>query len=82
MAKIIIGHYPDENNWGQMERVDIEIITDKGNKTCSIGGGEPEDMSIARDLSDIWSVPTMLKLAYEAGKNGEELEFIDEDLEE
>jgi hypothetical protein len=41
----------------------------------SIGRGEPEDMTLNRDLSDVLVVPDMLRAAYEAGLRGERLEF-------
>ena len=41
--------------------------------------GEPEDASISRDFSDVWSIPGLMKAAYDAGKNGEA--FIIEECE-
>lgn len=38
------------------------------------GRGEPEDMCLARDLSDAFHIKDLLLLAYEAGKAGEPLE--------
>lgn len=69
--------------WGDAGRIEIELITDSGATSCSFGEGEPEDMTLNRDLSDAFSIGDMLVMAYEAGKRGEELEheFIDEDDE-
>ena len=39
------------------------------------GGGEPEDMIIGRDLLSLTTVCSLMKRAYDAGKNGEELEY-------
>jgi hypothetical protein len=73
--KIIITHTPDEDNWGQYEGVETEIITNEGASSVSFFGGEPEDMTIGRDLSDAWDISDLLIMAYNAGKNGEELEI-------
>lgn len=43
----------------------------------SFGKGQPEDMTLARDLSDAYKIPNMLKAAYEAGLRGESLEIIE-----
>jgi len=43
-------------------------------KYLSFGRGEPEDMSLARDLSDAFHIKDLLLLAYQAGKAGEPLE--------
>lgn len=32
----------------------------------------PEDATFNRDLSFVYSIPALMKMAYEAGKNGEE----------
>ena len=41
-------------------------------KSISFGHMEPEDAVLYRDLSCVYSIPDMLKEAYEAGKAGEE----------
>lgn len=75
MAIIIIEHYPDEEDWGQYAGVSTQITTNEGTQSVGFYGGEPEDMTLDRDLSDAWNVVELLKLAYNAGKNGEELEI-------
>jgi hypothetical protein len=37
--------------------------------------GEPEDNTIGRNFGDIYKIPELMQMAYEAGKNGESLEF-------
>jgi len=37
--------------------------------------GEPEDATFSRDLSDIFKIPDLMKMAYEAGKRGEPFEL-------
>lgn len=57
-------------------QVIVEVIRDNGEKnSVSIGEGQPEDMYLFRDLSDAYSVFSLVKLAYEAGKAGEEFEY-------
>jgi hypothetical protein len=52
----------------------IDLENDKGEKlSVYFSEGEPEDMTFSRDLSDVFNIPALLKFAYEAGKNGEEL---------
>ena len=54
-----------------------------GNIEFAVGDGEPEDSNLARDFSDCLSVIDLMKMAYEAGKNGEtwEYELIEENEE-
>jgi hypothetical protein len=49
-----------------------------------IMAGEPEDAVFFRDLNGAYKIEKLMRLAYEAGKNGEEYnyEFINEDEEE
>ena len=42
----------------------------------------PEDASLERDLNFVYDIPDLMKRAWEAGKNGEPFEVIDEDMEE
>lgn len=60
----------------EVERCDfreaIEIKVD-GVTKFSVMDGEPEDSNISRDFSDCHSVVNLMKLAFEAGKKGEEL---------
>lgn len=73
--KIRIIHTPDEENWGQYAGVETELTTNEGTKSVNFAGGEPEDMTISRDLSDAWDIQTLLIMAYNAGKNGEVIEI-------
>lgn len=59
-----------DNRGGITIRVD-------GKNMFSIWEGEPEDMTMGRDLNDANSVPELMRLAYEAGKRGEEF-YIEE----
>ncbi len=39
--------------------------------------GEPEDSNLSRDFNAIYSIPDLMKRAYEAGKAGETFEIED-----
>lgn len=68
-----------ESGDGYEGRLEISISTDTGSDSVSFGNGEPEDMCLARDLSDAYSIVDMLVLAYEAGKRGETMEIVNEE---
>lgn len=70
--KVTQKHFQDEKNYGEREKMTLEI---NGKRVFGMGAGEPEDMTLRRDLSDAWSVPRLMKAAYEAGKQGESFEF-------
>ncbi len=55
------------------------VLEVNGKRRISVSDGEPEDANLARDFSDVWSVVSLMKEAFEAGKNGEELNI--EELE-
>jgi len=60
--------YERQNSWN--------LYTDNG---ISIGVCElnecPEDATFGRDLSFVFSIPELIQKAYDAGKNGESLDF-------
>jgi len=63
------------------EEMDIQI-SDKKTQTISVYPLSecPEDAIIGRDLISCGEIANLMKIAYEAGKNGEELEI--EELED
>jgi hypothetical protein len=65
--------------------LDVTVVDDAGNrKSVTIYAGEPEDAVFYRDLNGAFRIADAIKLAYEAGKRGEplEYEFIDENEDE
>lgn len=66
--------------------IGIELQDNSGKLlgALTICAGEPEDAVFFRDLDGAYSIAKLLKIAYEAGKNGEDYnyEFIDESEEE
>ena len=64
-----------KSDWSDdLEDVEVSIEID-GKQLFSIGEGEPEDMSLVRDLSDAYNVIELMRQMYEAGKNGVEVTF-------
>lgn len=79
--KVIETHEFYNSDHDDASQVIVEVIRDNGEKdSVSIGEGEPEDMYLFRDLSDAYSIYNLVKLAYDAGKAGEEFhyEFVEE----
>ena len=79
--KVIETHEFYNSDHEDASNVTVEVILNSGTKaSVSIGEGEKEDMYLFRDLSDVYSIIDLVNLAYEAGKNGEEMiyEFIEE----
>ena len=65
-----------EDSW-----LELSVTTDEGkSSSVSFGEGEPEDMYLFRDLSDAYNIEYLVRMAYEAGKRGED--YIYEELEE
>lgn len=62
---------PEDLYEGSMELI---LETQEGEKSISIGSGESEDMSLARDLNCVLFIDELLIMAYNAGKNGEEVD--------
>lgn len=75
--KVIEIHRSDGDTYEERKWLEI-LINDK--KVFSIGSGEPEDMSLDRDLNDAHKITSMMKEAYEAGKNGEPFELEKKDV--
>ena len=61
---------------------DMYAIEINGKQVFSVSDGEPEDSNLSRDFSDVYSIPKLLQIVYEAGKNGEELIFDDREVDE
>ena len=60
-------------------RMSLLVETDEGNEEVSFKEGEPEDNSFGRDLNDAFTIRRLVELAYNAGKNGEDIEWVDID---
>lgn len=73
------------DEYGGKGSITVTVEDDAGNrKSVDISAGEPEDAIFFRDLNGAYSIAAAIKLAYEAGKRGEEMtyEFINENEED
>ena len=64
-----------EGEYGEDVNLEVSLETLDFKGSVSFGSGEPEDMSLGRDLSDAYSISDLLKAAYDAGVRGEEYHF-------
>ena len=60
---------------------DAYEIKINGERVFKVRDDEPEDNNLSRSFSDVYNIPDLLQLAYEAGKNGElfNIEYIESD---
>jgi hypothetical protein len=68
LVQNILWENEDERIIGVSVKIDGEIEFD-------VFEDEPEDMTFLRTLKDCLKVSDLLKLAYEAGKNGKSFDF-------
>ncbi len=61
-------------------RVALKIFIDDVNK-FSVLDDETEDSNLSRSFNDCYKITKLMKMAYDAGKNGEEIIFITEETE-
>jgi len=59
----------------------LEILID-GKSSFTVFDGEPEDATLARDFNDCWSIPGLMRVAFDAGKNGEDFEVENVNVDE
>ena len=59
----------------------IEIYVN-GKCVFDVGDGEPEDNNLARNFNDCLSIPDMMRIAFDAGKNGEEFTLLYGNIED
>lgn len=69
-------------DWMSMEdevdrRVEVALADGDGKRiqSVSFSEGEPEDMTLHRDLSDAYEIMELVQVAYELGRNGVEVSF-------
>lgn len=79
---MIIKETTREGEYGEDSHIEIELTTEDGKLSVDFGEGEPEDMTLGRDLSSAYSIGDMLVAAYNAGKRGETLEIVNETEED
>ena len=59
----------------------VEITID-GDVVFGVCDGEPEDSNLGRDFSDVFKIPSLLQMAYDAGKNGEGFSIVRDESSE
>lgn len=62
---------------GNFCRINID-----GKEEFSAYDGEPEDNSLSRNFSDVWKIPSLLQMVYDAGKKGEDLILINKKIDD
>ena len=65
------------DEWRQFYDVEVD-----GTQVFGVGDGEPEDGTLGRDFNDVYKLPDLMRMAYEAGQRGEELTFEQEEVDE
>lgn len=71
--KLSVKKFEDLDFWRMALKIEAE--TETGQKELSFIEGEPEDANLGRDFADVYNIEDLVKMAYEAGKNGEPLEI-------
>ena len=56
-------------DWDYVQFVTIETE----NTALDFSGGDSEDNTLSRNFSDVYQIENLIREAYEAGKNGEDL---------
>ncbi len=60
----------EDNDYRALLLVEVD-----GKRKIDIMDGEPEDSTLSRNFNDIYSIVSLMKSAYTAGKNGEDLQL-------
>ena len=60
----------------------LNINNANGSKLLRFFDGEREDNNLIRNFKDCYNIVDAIKMAYESGKNGEELEIVDKEINE
>ena len=56
--------------------IEIIVTTNADSRSISFRESEQEDNTFHRDLSDVYNIEHLITMAYEAGKNNEEIDTI------
>lgn len=64
--------------------VKVRLLDDNGIElnTLEFSEGEPEDMSLGRNMKDAYKVAELVRYAYKLGQTGNKLEFTYEEVKE
>lgn len=67
--------------WGYNNILGIIALSKTEEEHLRFEDGEIEDNNMSRNFSDIFLIKDLIKIAYNAGKNGEELEIIEKEID-
>jgi len=70
--EVKVNSYRDKDDWREF----LEITID-GELKFEFYDGEPEDNKLMRGFADCYNIVDAMKLAYEAGQNGEPLKVVE-----
>lgn len=68
---MIVSTTSTSRGWGEYESFEISI-DGRTKFYMGVASDCPEDHTFGRDLSDVFDIPALLQLAYDAGTRGEE----------
>lgn len=76
----IVQRFKEDDEYMEDAAVQLEVTNAEGKKVVDLYVGTPcpEDANLYRDLNFVYDIADWLKAAYEAGKNGEDFESIEE----
>jgi len=78
----VICYSPTSKSLEERDYRSFYSISIDGKEAFYVSDGEPEDSNLSRDFNNVYRIPDLMKIAYEAGKQGEMLEIEDREVEE
>lgn len=80
----IVQKFKEDEEYMEDARMQLEAYDKDGKKIIDLYVGTPcpEDANLYRDLNFVYYIADWLKAAYEAGKNGEDFESVEEPWKE
>ena len=67
-------YFEDEDCFRNGYKITVETYHEESMEVSFLDG-EPEDSSLSRDFSGVYSISDLIEMAYYAGIAGEEIEF-------
>lgn len=82
----VITRVHNNEDYDIRDHFEIELIDDMSGEQIELVSldahpDSPEDNNFERDLSDVFNIQNLIQTAYEAGKNGEDLTFANEEVD-
>ena len=68
VQKIIKDEDLENRDYRQLLTIEVD-----GVEVFEVGDGEPEDSNLGRDFNDYYKITDLMKMAWEAGSDGENL---------